>query len=1014
MELEKGHISITNIAIALIMLLSFMASPSMGWTPIEGGDHSDSNWTPDSGDTIAGHHTGIDTFRIIDTVYVKHHDSVDYGNLEIEANVIIIDGVLDANGAGYMGGDGGPSPPESFLRGGGNPGIAGEGNAGGCPGDSGSEGNETVVFDYRLWAGGGGAGGGRGGGYGGGGCDGANGGEGQGIFLMETYGGDGGSGGTGSGSCPDGIVYTYGTADGVDIFMGSGGGGAGSGGNSGNPVQPGASSGYPGGRGGNGGGKIHLRADSIHISGFISANGSKGGDGGEGGAGAQVLAKGDAAGGGGGGAGGGSGGGILIYSPDITICSTAVISANGGEGGRGGDLGEIMLDPGSTWGAGGDGGAGGGGGRIKIFYSESSYVNEGNVYLNGGNGGEGGSNNGEGSNGNPGCNGFPGIYSQRIIGAVVVTTDLHPEIPDSVLVNYVKYPAPYQTFIAPGESILIGVDYPPNPFAVGETRYLSDFVSWDDGGDTSHWVFPGTGDTIFVAQFNVASEYFCTVRKDPISDTLGTLTIDTAVFVGADSDSQSYWWAEGSVHLLSVSQTDSVDSLKKLNFKHWSDVGERSHFTSPIMRPEIFIAHYVAQFPVVIRKDPILDTLGFFFIDIDTFWGPASVQQEFWWDSASIHLTEGSTPDYINSFSRYLLTGYSGGLDTLDYHFTTPITGPDTFTALYTLQHLCTIAKNPTTNRFGLIALDGDTIMGYASTHQERWWDHGSVHSIEASTIDTVDIGEAWVFTEWSDGLPPLHLTYPIAEPCTLTAFYDYKYQVIVRKDPPVDSCGWLAINSATENDTFYGTESVEQEFWLEEAWEGYFSVSDTDNCPDLLYNFFAWSTGFTNPGSLLVTVAGGSTFVAYYRPAAHIISIWVSDTTWFLDTMNLGETRSMADSEHVMVGNESTTFIDLGLAIIDCPGWEPGLNPEDDQFSLRARFQNLAPASYTAIDDFLYYTPHRWSTPETFGPEGFDMQYEPPDTVGLWFQFLTPTTGHTAYGDRTIHVNIVARAAIP
>lgn len=130
----------------------------------------------------------------------------------------IIDGILNAKGQGYIGGEAT-----------GNGGLSGEGPGGG--------GGATVESSF-ITGGGGGAG-----------------------HLAAGMPGAGNGGGDGGSS--------YGFSNLEPIFMGSGGGGAFS------PV----SGGLPGGPGGNGGGIIQLFAKNITINGEINADGLDGGDG---------------------------------------------------------------------------------------------------------------------------------------------------------------------------------------------------------------------------------------------------------------------------------------------------------------------------------------------------------------------------------------------------------------------------------------------------------------------------------------------------------------------------------------------------------------------------------------------------------------------------------------------------------------------------------------------------------------------------------------------------------------
>jgi hypothetical protein len=157
---------------------------------------------------------------------------------------------------------------------------------------------------------------GEGVGYGGAATTGWDGGGGGGYGAS---GGNGGEDGDGAGGT------SYGSKNTLAIQMGSGGGG-------------GDTSHIIGGRGGDGGGCIWLDAETIIISGIISANGTDGVDG------SHATQDGPG--------GGGSGGGILIYGRNVTLSGNNLYA-------MGGDAG-----------ASGDGGGGGAGGRIKIFYED--------------------------------------------------------------------------------------------------------------------------------------------------------------------------------------------------------------------------------------------------------------------------------------------------------------------------------------------------------------------------------------------------------------------------------------------------------------------------------------------------------------------------------------------------------------------------------------------------------------------------------------------------------------------
>jgi len=110
--------------------------------------------------------------------------------------------------------------------------------------------------------------------------------------------------------------------------------------------------------GGRGGGCIILRSANIIVLGDLLADGEAGTDAVTGSRPAPVDAG-----------AGGSGGGVVLDATRLQIGPTAVISVNGGTGGRGGTY---TIGDGERDRCVGNGGGGGGGGRIKMFAENST------------------------------------------------------------------------------------------------------------------------------------------------------------------------------------------------------------------------------------------------------------------------------------------------------------------------------------------------------------------------------------------------------------------------------------------------------------------------------------------------------------------------------------------------------------------------------------------------------------------------------------------------------------------
>lgn len=233
-----------------------------------------------------------------------------------------------------IGGNGGsPNTNGSDGAGGGGGGYStGNGGSGSCGGGGGT--NATVGSGSATAGGSGGGGGirsgGGGGGYGAGGAGGYQ-------YNQTQQGVNGGTNSSGNGGYGGGGGGTYGSQVLDRLYLGSGGG------RGGNGLSP-----QIGGAGGYGGGIIYIAANTVTISGAVTAAGGNGSNG------ACTTAYYT------GGGGGASGGSIKIMGNYITMGSSS-ITAGGGNGGNGCNNGSSVPN---------NGGAGGVG-RIAVYHSVS-------------------------------------------------------------------------------------------------------------------------------------------------------------------------------------------------------------------------------------------------------------------------------------------------------------------------------------------------------------------------------------------------------------------------------------------------------------------------------------------------------------------------------------------------------------------------------------------------------------------------------------------------------------------
>lgn len=139
-----------------------------------------------------------------------------------------------------------------------------------------------------------------------------------------------------------------------------------------------------------------------------------------------------------------------------------------------------------------------------------------------------------------------------------------------------------------------------------------------------------------------------------------------------------------------------------------------------------------------------------------------------------------------------------------------------------------------------------------------------------------------------------------------------------------------------------------------------------------------------------------------------------ITPNSWDIDTINLGDTKSMTIGEQMMIFNCGNCKVDFGLVYIECTpiDWGTGVWPDRDIFAMRARFtrEESPPSLYHALFDFVSGE-IIWANSINYGTNGKDVN--PMNSRYLWFQFTAPTIS-TSFGDNTIHVDLLARINLP
>ncbi|MBN2542959.1 hypothetical protein JXI42_08845 [bacterium] len=441
----------------------------------------------------------------------------------------------------------------------------------------------------------------------------------------------------------------------------------------------------------------------------------------------------------------------------------------------------------------------------------------------------------------------------------------------------------------------------------------------------------------------------------------------------------------------------------------------------------ILIAHYNPAINHTIKKDPETDVYGWIQID-DHIYDSTSIVST-WWGIGSIHTIGVSEAD-TSDLSTFFYNNWSDRGARI--HETTPVPGDvlDTtyrYIAYYTATYMCPIIKSPL-HTCGTITVDGEVYDSAGSVIM--WWLPGSVHEICVSTPDYCDT-LAYFFTEWSDSGDTCHETDTITAPTAFIAFYDQKYQLLVKKNP-AENYGWVMFEGDTIPDT------SEYSFWVDLGETYEIGVSEYDLGPepryDSIYIYLEWDGEPAEPRIRDVgPIAGPTEKVANYLGEYTNLGFILSRYHWNIDTMNLNNTATMHDTDMILITNIGNTPIDFGLmvdsvgtALIDSV-WSPAYMVGPNQFSLRARFNDILapPGEFNPTLDFVKYG-LTWATKHPIWPifgEGGVCVFPnypvgrhpaPESTENLWMQFWSPTTSRVYSETVTIVVLLIGKPHLP
>jgi len=233
------------------------------------------------------------------------------------------------------------------------------------------------------------------------------------------------------------------------------------------------------------------------------------------------------------------------------------------------------------------------------------------------------------------------------------------------------------------------------------------------------------------------------VAKKVPSHSEGWMSIAGGAYTGVES--LTVWRPAGETVQIAISTIDTVPPGTAYLFDGWNfDLSD----TVDILLNDDFTATalYTLAYRTVICKLPA-ETYGSLTIDEDVFTGASSVLYEDWWREGSEHNVTASTPDSIDGDERYGFYEWHDGEESNARTLTA--TAAESLAALYRMQYLLTVDKNPAES-YGWISIDGEIAENSASASAWVWQD--STVEVSVSGNDIAGLCSLYTFLDWTDG----------------------------------------------------------------------------------------------------------------------------------------------------------------------------------------------------------------------------------------------------------------------
>lgn len=280
-------------------------------------------------------------------------------------------------------------------------------------------------------------------------------------------------------------------------------------------------------------------------------------------------------------------------------------------------------------------------------------------------------------------------------------------------------------------------------------------------GDSMRYATTVVVDTTYTLTAHYTSGVRVTIRKNPLEN-WGGIIFDGDTTRGISQF--DYWVVPSTSHSIGVTSPDSLMGTRYI-FTSWSDGGAQVH-TVTVLRDTTFVANYRKEHRVIVRKNPLADTLGW--IDVDRVNYPRTSSVVLWYPEGSILTVEVSTPDE-NPDYRYIFDRWSDGGAIA--HQIGPLTAPVDLTAYYKAYYRCFVRKRPPQS-YGSIIIGSNVYDRVAE--KDFWARQDSSYQLGVSYYD---IAPEWIyiFSTWEGGTPgdTSFVTPRITMPDTFFALYD-------------------------------------------------------------------------------------------------------------------------------------------------------------------------------------------------------------------------------------------------